>query len=420
MNKEALNSIRLNYCSSKDLIQLKGIGRKRAENIIQYRRKHGPFLTIEDLEHVPGLTPRVVETIIDQLDWSFNGHYVDPPKVLKADARHLHSISPGSVDLIVTSPPYWQKRDYQHPQQIGQEETPEEYIDVLVATIDSWIPLLRSHASVFINIGDTYRDGELVGIPDLLSITLRKHEWLIVNKIIWAKSNGVPEPLPYRLASRHEVIFQIVRNRNYFSDVNSLAQYLNQSSNPGDVWRIPQARNTSNHLAPFPEELVRRIIEFACPEHVCSECGKPYMRNLHPTTDLDRTRPQARRAMELFEQAGLTNAHLEAIRAVGISDAGKGQRIQTGTDGNAERTQELAQEAKEVLGGYFREFTFAPKRRADWTICPCRAPTLPGTVLDPCMGSGTSVRVAYQLGRNAIGADLVPPESVFSSFEFAY
>jgi competence ComEA-like helix-hairpin-helix protein len=413
MIKESTESIRLNYCSIADLMQIKGIGRKRANNIVQYRRKHGPFLTIEDLEHVPRLSPRVVESIIDQLDWSFNGHYVPSPKVLKADAGHLHSISPESIDLIVTSPPYWKKRDYKHPQQIGQEETPEEYIDALTSTINSWIPLLRSSASVFVNIGDTYRDGALVGIPDLLSVALREYEWLVVNKIIWAKSNGVPEPLPYRLANRHEVIFQFTRNREYFSDVNSLAQYLSQSSNPGDVWHIPHSRNTSNHLAPFPEELVKRIIEFACPEHVCSECGRPYTRNLHATTDLDRTRPQARRAMDLFKQAGLTDAHLKAIRAVGISDAGKGQRIQTGADGNAEQTQKLAQEAKEVLGGYFREFTFAPKRRSDWAICECRAPTLPGTVLDPYMGSGTSVRVAYQLGRIAIGADLVPPESVF-------
>ncbi len=413
MAEKSSKTIKLNYCSSKELIQLKGVGRKRATNIVQYRRKHGPFLTIEDLGHVSGLTPRIVENIIEQLDWSFNGHDVGPPKVLKANARHLDSISAKSVDLIVTSPPYWQKRDYKRRQQIGQEKTPEEYIDALIGTIDSWIPLLRPHASVFINIGDTYRDGALIGIPDLLSVALRKHQWLVVNKIIWAKSNGVPEPLHYRLANRHEVIFQLARNRDYFSDVNSLAQYLNQSSNPGDVWQIPHARNTSDHLAPFPEELVKRIIEFACPEHVCSKCGKPYMRNLYPSTVLDSTRPQARRAMELFEQAGLTKAHLKAIRAVGISDAGKGQKIQTGANGNAKQTQKLAQEAKEALGGYFREFTFAPKLRTDWIICSCRVGTLPGTVLDPYMGSGTSVRVAYQLGRIAIGVDLVPPRSVF-------
>lgn len=405
--------IKLNYCSGSDLMQLEGIGRKRADSIIQYRQEYGPFLTLEDLERVPSLTKPIVESIIGQLDWSFNGHYITSPQVIKVDARHLRSIPKESVDLIVTSPPYWKKRDYKHPQQIGQEKTPEEYIKTLINTINSWIPLLRTHASVFINIGDTYHNFALAGIPEMLSINLRKDKWLIVNKIIWAKSNGIPEPLPYRLANRHEVIFQIVRNREYFSDVNALAQYLNQSANPGDVWQIPHARSKSDHLAPFPEELVKRIIIFACPEHVCLKCGKPYTRNLRPTANLNPRRPQARRALELFKQAGLTEEHLKAIRAVGISDAGKGRKFQGGADGNAEQTKKLAKEAKKVLGGYFREFTFAPKQRADWNICSCRVETCPGTMLDPYMGSGTSVRVAYQLGRIAIGADLVPPESIF-------
>lgn len=407
MLKATPDIVKLNYCSAADLLQLKGIGHKRAKKIVQYRVKHGPFITIEDLERVPGITQGIVDNIVDKLDWSFNGHFIPPPKIIKADARQLSEIPSNSIDLIITSPPYWKKRDYKRRNQIGQEDTPSEYIIALVGTIDSWIRLLRPHASVFINIGDTYRNGELAGIPERLSIALREHGWLIANKIIWAKSNGVPEPLPYRLANRHEVILQLVRSREYFSDVNSLAQYLNQSSNPGDVWHLAHNRNTSNHLAPFPEELVKRIIQFACPEHLCSKCGKPFLHNWRPTSQLDPTRPQAKRAMELFKQAGLSDEHLKAIRAVGISDAGKGKKIQTGTNGNAKRTQKLAKEAKKILSGYFREFTFGPKKRTDWIACKCHAPTLPSTILDPYMGSGTSVRAAYQLGRIAIGSDLV-------------
>lgn len=387
---------------------MKGVGIKRANNIIQYRKKHGPFLTVEDLEQVSGISPQIIEEIIEHLDWSFNGHFLDPPKIIKADARNLQDIPRNSVDLLITSPPYWQKRNYKHSNQIGQEETPEEYTKVLTKTINSWIPLLRPHASVLINIGDTYRDGALIGVPEMLSVSLRRCGWLVVNKIIWAKNNGVPEPLTNRLASRHEIILQLVRTRDYFSDVTSLARYLGQTSNPGDVWNIPHARNANDHLAPFPDELVKRMVEFACPEHVCTKCEKPYTRNLHPGTMLDPTRPQAKRAMELFEQAGLTDEHLKAIRAVGISDAGKGKKVQTGANGNAAQTRKLAQEAKKALGGYFREFTFAPKLRSDWVICPCRVRTIPGTVFDPFMGSGTTVRIAHQLGRIAIGSDLKP------------
>jgi tRNA G10 N-methylase Trm11 len=74
--------------------------------------------------------------------------------------------------------------------------------------------------------------------------------------------------------------------------------------------------------------------------------------------------------------------------------------------------QELAKEAKEVLGGYFREFTFGPKRAVGWNMCECQAPVTPGTVLDPFMGSGTTLVVAEELGRHSIGVDLIVPESL--------
>ena len=78
---------------------------------------------------------------------------------------------------------------------------------------------------------------------------------------------------------------------------------------------------------------------------------EPHTRVLEPTADLDESRPQARRAMELFEEHGLTEAHLAAIRAVGISDAGKGKQLQNGAGKNAPHVQRLADEAKAGAGG---------------------------------------------------------------------
>lgn len=409
-NLELSHLVRLNYCSSSELMILEGIGPKRAEAIIDHRRRFGPYLSIEDLEVVPGMSVNLVSKLVNKFDWSFNGYFVDPPKYIQADARHLDNAISTKVDLIVTSPPYWQKRDYGHPQQLGQETTPERYVENLCDTVDSWIPLLHSHASVFLNIGDTYQNYALTSIPAILEVELRKRQWLLVNKIIWSKSNGVPEPLQYRLANRYEVILQLARSNDYYSDTHALAQYLGQSANPGDVWNIPHSRSKSDHLAPFPDELVRRIIQFACPEHVCKKCGSPFRRNIEPTFELDMTRPQARRAIELFSQAGLTEAHLKAIRAVGISDAGKGQKVQMGSDFNAAQTKRLAKEAKKVLGGYFREFTFSKKIQVGWSKCKCQLNTRPGMVLDPFMGSGTSIRIACELGRVAIGSDLILPE----------
>lgn len=328
----------------------------------------------------------------------------------QGDARNLSFLPGRSVDLVVTSPPYWQRRDYGHPEQLGQEPTPEAYLRALVEALDGWARLLRPHASVFLNLGDTYRDTFLAGIPARFEVAAREAGWHVANQIVWTKVNGRPEPRPYRLANRHETVFQLTRaNRatGYFFDLYALSQHLGRSANPGDVWDLQRTRNQSNHLAPFPPELARRAILVACPERICAACWKPAKRVLESTTDLDPLRPQAVAAMRLFEERGLTNAHVAAIRAVGISDAGKGKQLQNGSGRNSAHVQKLAAEAKEALGGYFREFTFAPKRHLGWNSCGCGASTIPGVVLDPFMGSGTTLSVARELGRDAVGVDLV-------------
>jgi DNA modification methylase len=344
----------------------------------------------------------------------------------QGDARDLSFLPEASIDLVVTSPPYWLRRDYGHPEQLGQETTPQAYIEALIGILNGWSRVLRSHASVFLNLGDSYHKGFLVGIPARFELAAREAGWQVVNNIVWAKSVGRPEPVSYRLASRHESIFQLTRARDasdiYF-DLYALAQDRGKAANPGDVWTgtdylVPDnvwdlhpTRSKSDHLAPFPHELAHRAILLACPERVCTKCGKPHTRQLEATADLDTDRAQARRAMELFRQSGLTDEHLAAIRAVGISDAGKGKHIQKGSGRNTARVQELAEEAKKVLGGYFREFTFGPKRMTGWHTCACNAPTAPGTVLDPFMGSGTTLCVAQELSRHSIGVDLVVPDT---------
>ena len=398
--------IKLNYCSFSELTTLPNIGRKRALSILERRQNIGPFLSVEDLESVTCMSKSLVKDLIGRLDWSFNGYFIDAPRYMQSDARNISEILNDKVDIIITSPPYWQKRNYGHPKQIGQEDSPDLYVRNLCDMIDSWTPILHRHSSIFINIGDTFRNYSLVGIPSMVEIELLKRGWLLVNKIIWSKRNGVPEPLQYRLANRYEVILQLARYTEHYSDCHALAQYLGNNANPGNVWDIRHGRNKTDHLAPFPDELVRRVVHFACPEHVCNECNEPFRRKIEPTFQLDITRPQARRAIELFENAGLTDVHLKAIRAVGISDAGKAQKVQ-GMNLNAEETIFFAEEAKRVLGGYFREFTFSKKVQVGWSSCKCPVNSRAGIVLDPFVGSGTTVRVAYEMGRSAIGSDLI-------------
>lgn len=332
-------------------------------------------------------------------------------KVLQADARKI-PLPDACVDLIVTSPPYWKKRDYGYPEQIGLERTPQEFVANIFAALTEWRRILKPTGSVFLNIGDTYHNKSLAGIPGRIEAAACDDGWHLRNRIIWAKENGMPDPSKTRLANRHEYILHLTPTSTYYYDIVGYSEKFGNGANPGDVWNVNVRRDMSNHLAPFPEELVERAITLACPSEVCPVCGHLRSRIYQRTAELDESRPQGRRAMELAREKGLTAAHIAAIQATGISDAGKALRVQTGTGKNTVDVQRLAAEAKKALGGYFREFTFAKKRTIGWTSCECKADFRPAVVLDPFCGTGTTLRVASAMGRVAIGVDLSPESHI--------
>jgi DNA modification methylase len=340
--------------------------------------------------------------------------------VEKADACKVHPSDSGrdddgnklgiqsdSVNLIVTSPPYWQLRDYGMENQLGQEDSPEEYVEKIVNALDQWEDFLHPQGSIFLNIGDKYKNKSLVGIPGMFAERARKSGWTIRNQIIWSKDNGIPSPAKDRLVPRHEHIFHLVPKDDYYYDLFGYSQVFGNGSNPGDVWNMNHDQNTGDHLAPFPRELVFRAVTLACPPAICPDCGTPHTRQTErPLKNLNPDRPQAQRALEKYDNSNLNKDHLRAIRAVGISDAGKAKEIQDATGSNDDKIQELADEAKEVLGGYFREFTFPLPKTASWSGCDCDTNPVPGLVFDPFAGSGTTINAAYSLGYQAWGTDL--------------
>lgn len=326
---------------------------------------------------------------------------------LKGDARAI-PIEDDCVDLVVTSPPYWKKRDYGVDGQIGQEETAQGFVDAMVECLQEWRRVLRRTGSVFLNIGDSFQNRRLIGIPARVELAAGEDGWIVRNRIIWAKDGGMPDPVQNRLANRHEYIIHLTLGHDYYYDLFGYSEAIGNGNgaNPGDVWKINPGRHMGDHLAPFPTEIAERAIRLACPRRICTKCATPRRRIIERTTELDPNRPQARRAMEIAKEAGLTKEHLQAVQATGVSDAGKALKTQTGTGRNAEHVKVLAAEAKVALGGYFREFTFAKRVTTGWTACNCRKRFEPGVVLDPFMGTGTTLETARAMGRSAIGIDL--------------
>jgi len=182
---------------------------------------------------------------------------------------------------------------------------------------------------------------------------------------------------------------------------------------PGSVWTIATAplkvpvELGIDHFAAYPPELVRRIVLGWSPREVCTVCGEG-RRPVVASVGLNMDRSQARRAHELAEAAGLTEAHLKALLSVGVSDTGRGAATQTGTGKNTAEVYALADEARTALGGYAREFLLRrPTSLGEACACPdTSAPSSPGVVLDPFGGTGTSALVASVHGRVGISNDL--------------
>jgi hypothetical protein len=181
---------------------------------------------------------------------------------------------------------------------------------------------------------------------------------------------------------------------------------------PGSVWDIPSqpltvpARLGVDHFAAFPCELPRRIILGWSPSEICTGCGEG-RRPVPAAVALDPSRPQARRAQQLADRAGLTEAHLGALLSVGVSDTGRGAATQSGTGKNTAEVYALAAEARTALGGYAREYLL--RRPTGFVyVCACPqpdAPTRPALVLDPFGGTGTTALVADAFGRTGITVD---------------
>tara|TARA_B100000965_G_scaffold101195_1_gene83066 strand:- start:7781 stop:8740 length:960 start_codon:yes stop_codon:yes gene_type:complete len=188
-------------------------------------------------------------------------------RILYGDCREtLKQIDSGTVQMCVTSPPYYGLRDYGgEEKQIGQEQTPEEFIDELVSVFREVRRTLKDDGTLWVNIGDSYynyrpsrgksypkqtvsktkqdlpdysskrnnklpnyKEKDLIGIPFMLAFALRNDGWYLRQDIIWHKPNPMPESVKDRCTKSHEYIFLLSKNKKYYYDNEAIKEPVKQ------------------------------------------------------------------------------------------------------------------------------------------------------------------------------------------------
>ncbi len=145
--------------------------------------------------------------------------------IIESDANDcLAQFPDDSIDCIVTSPPYYQQRDYSTAIQIGNEPTAEQYITRLKEVFAQALRILKPTGTLWLNLGDKYDKGELLGLPWRVAFALKDVGWLLRSDIIWHKPNAVPSSVKNRPTTDHEYVFLFAKSPDYFYDIDSIRE----------------------------------------------------------------------------------------------------------------------------------------------------------------------------------------------------
>ncbi len=218
----------------------------------------------------------------------------DDLKVFTGDSSViLPSLADESVQCCVTSPPYWGLRDYDHPSQIGSEESPEEYVRKLTDIFREVRRALRKEGTFWLNVGDGYarnggtgncgpnavvgntkkliqkrnckvpncwglKDRDLMGLPWRVAFSLQADGWILRSRITWIKKTAMPESVKNRPTTATEEIFLFTKSPTYYYNPQGVREPT--GANLRNYWILGPEPNSNGHPAAFPQELVRRCL----------------------------------------------------------------------------------------------------------------------------------------------------------------
>ena len=199
----------------------------------------------------------------------------------------LKKMQDKSIDCVITSPPYWQLRDYGYDGQWGLEPTYNEYLEHLWQMMDETYRVLKDEGTCWVNLGDSFstqsgtnaalargrnyqsdstyivnrgESGKLMKdkslpnkclmlIPHRFAIGCIDRGWILRNDIIWAKRNGMPESVTDRFTKKHEYIFFMVKSEKYYFDLDAIRdkhKHANDKRNDGKRHEYKEDAKTHN------------------------------------------------------------------------------------------------------------------------------------------------------------------------------
>jgi len=331
--------------------------------------------------------------ICNDLESYLQGKRISPLFLLGDALQVMREIPDETFDMVMTSPPYWGKREYDNGG-IGLERQYQQFIADLVEICSELKRVLKPTGSFWLNIGDSYEKKNLLGIPWRVAIKLTDEQgWILRNNVVWNKVKGGPDNTKDRLRTVHEDVFHFVKSaRGYYYDADAI-------------------RST-----PKKAKVINGSIVSAT-----GVSGVRYKRQIELSTEL--TENEKQKAFTAL------NEMLKSIVDGKIADFRmiiRGQ--QRTTHSNSQKVSGRARELQDK-GYYFLKYHPNGSKPSDvWDIIPedtqkrkahfapypedlCRIPILAtcppsGVVLDPFCGTGTTMLVASNLTRKSVGIDI--------------
>lgn len=237
-------------------------------------------------------------------------------QIINGDALEvLQTLPDSSINCCITSPPYFGLRDYGVDGQVGNESTPEEYVQKLTEILTEVKRVLKDDGTLWLNLGDSYAGSnqgagtknptakqksnrgtnymttvehksklaklpglkakDLIGIPWMVAFALRDDGWYLRQDIIWYKPNCMPESVKDRCTKSHEYIFMFSKSKKYYFDNEAIREpcVTNDTSSP---------RGSKGALTPNSGRRKQNqscAVQGAEPNERCKQQKPPLLRN---------------------------------------------------------------------------------------------------------------------------------------------